>query len=270
MNSTNTFEAPLAGPAGLRDWLKMPRHERSEMMAGPTIIIYIGDIAILNVARHVAVTLSKTLAAFFAEFPNDNSYRFEADLLDPRAVTTLLITWPQMTCGYSRAKQVRFQDHFHQDIAVLRAARFLGMEKYTNNILEAYIKYMKTQIPHYSEIAIVEDMRTSDKDPVWTSMVNHLCHLRHIGQIPDPEYFAEFLSQHPGLSATMVSVDQYFKAKAAERRRVLMDQNLENSPDATQSHEVKKEYSVWDREFGERMLTEKEVRVWRAWRDSRF
>jgi hypothetical protein len=107
---------------------------------------------------------------------------------------------------------------FAQNVALLRAARVLGMERYTRHILKEFVDYLKTDLPSYEEIAIVEHNATSDQDPLWTGLVNHLCHDRHKKFIPDPEAFEAFLEQHPRLKKAMAAADAYFQGEAKKNR----------------------------------------------------
>ncbi|KAJ4360992.1 uncharacterized protein N0V89_001561 [Didymosphaeria variabile] len=203
----------------LDNWLLMIRFERMNMMKGPKISISIGDVLIRGIYKRAAMAVSRTLNEHFTMAPHSTHFHFEAGSLEIKAVCTLLISWLRETSKIFEAHEVRFRKRFHTNIAILRAARLLGMERYTNIIMQSYINYVQTEVPYYHEIACVEAMRTSHKDPVWTAMVNHLSHLRYTGQIPDPKTFSKFHRKHPELAGAMYYTDQFFKAKAAEDRR---------------------------------------------------
>jgi hypothetical protein len=180
----------------LDQWLLMIRFERMEMMKGPKTTVYFGDLPIKNIPK-----------------------RFDIDtgLLTAKAVRTLLVHWLQKTNRLFEAHEVQFQNGFYRDIAVLRAARFFGMERYTDSIMKHYVEYMRTKVPHYDEIAYAEAMRTSEKDLVWTAMLNHLTHLRYTSQIDDAAKFSKFLKKHPDYNVAMSRTDRYFKTRAAEK-----------------------------------------------------
>jgi hypothetical protein len=203
----------------LDHWLLMIRFERMNLVKGPKITVYIGDLAIKNVPKRAAMALSKKLNDYFNANPGSTRFDIDAGLLTANAVRTLLVHWPQRTSPKFEAHEVWIHGGFRRNIAVLQAARFLGMERYTNNIMQHHVEYMRTQIPHYDEIATVEAMRSSDKDPVWTTMVNHLSQLRHTGQIDDAIKFSKFLKRHPELASAMNRTDQYFRDKAAQKHR---------------------------------------------------
>ncbi|EMD90197.1 hypothetical protein COCC4DRAFT_127501 [Bipolaris maydis ATCC 48331] len=85
---------------------------------------------------------------------------------------------------------------------------------YCPHILGAYITYLKSELPSYEEIVIIEQNATSDKDPLWTTMVNHLCHERFKGLIPDADDFEEFLETHDRLKTAMETADAFFAGYA--------------------------------------------------------
>jgi hypothetical protein len=87
------------------------------------------------------------------------------------------------------------------------------MELYTKHILSVHVNYLKEYIPSYEEIAIVESNKTSDKDPLWTNMLNHLSYARHNEYIPDPYDFEAFLEKHPVQERAMAIADRYFYRK---------------------------------------------------------
>jgi hypothetical protein len=51
-------------------------------------------------------------------------------------------------------------------------------------------------------------------------MVNHLCHDRFKGLMPDPEEFEAFLTHHTHLSEAMRTADEYFAGVAKKKREV--------------------------------------------------
>lgn len=134
-------------------------------MKGPRITVSIGQVSVYNIPKRAAMAVSRTLNEHFTANPHSKELHFEAGSLETKAVRILLISWLRDTSKIFEAHQVHFRKQFHSNIAILRAARLLGMECYTNSILQYSISYMKTEVPHYHEIACVEAMHTSYKDP---------------------------------------------------------------------------------------------------------
>ena len=93
------------------------------------------------------------------------------------------------------------------------------METYTEHILAQHIEYVSTELLAYEEITVIEQHTASDKDILWTSMVNHLCHCRYRCHIPDPEEFAAFLDNHERLKKAMATSDVFFATRARQKRK---------------------------------------------------
>ncbi|EAT80701.2 hypothetical protein SNOG_11657 [Parastagonospora nodorum SN15] len=192
----------------------MIRQQRLKPLSGPLITIYIGDIELTGIFKRLAMACCSVLSKYFAEFPESLEYRFAPDSIAPAAVAYLLTKWAKDMSQNFETYAVHMQGSFAKDVALLRASRLLGMEPYTKHMLSTYTHYLKDSLPSYQEIEIVELNATSEKDPLWTHMVNHLCHDRHKKLIPDPENFAHFLEEHPRLKEAMKKADVYFAGVA--------------------------------------------------------
>jgi hypothetical protein len=195
----------------------MIRQQRQALFEGPLITLHINQIAINGIFKRAAMAVSRVLNEHFTMYPKSIEYRFPTDVLAPEAVRYLLMSWMWEVSQDFEVFAVPVQDTFAKNVTLLRAARFLGMERYTKHILTAHIDYLKTALPSYEEIAIVEHNATSDQDPLWTQMVNHLCHDRFKKLFPDPDDFAVFLEDHYRLKAAMESADDYFSNAAKKR-----------------------------------------------------
>ncbi|KAJ6268849.1 hypothetical protein PSV08DRAFT_410815 [Bipolaris maydis] len=194
--------------------LEMIRPQRQALLTGPRITIHIGNTSVANIYKRSAMAASSVLHRHFTNHPDSLEYRFSRGQIHPGAVRLLLIKWMREACNEFEAHAVPYQKTFFEDVAVLRAARLLGMERYCPHILGAYITYLKSELPSYEEIVIIEQNATSDKDPLWTTMVNHLCHERFKGLIPDADDFEEFLETHDRLKTAMETADAFFAGYA--------------------------------------------------------
>ncbi|KAF2029355.1 hypothetical protein EK21DRAFT_89932 [Setomelanomma holmii] len=205
----------------LDDLLTMIRQERQGLIRGLRITIFIGPVAVGGIFKGAAIATSKVLDDHFSQNPESLDYHAPADLLSPEALRILLISWMRDTCQGFEAYAVPMQQKFAENVALLRAARILGMERYTRHILTVFVEYFKTELPSYEEITTVERNATSDKDPLWTAMVNHLCFCRYKELVPDPEDFAAYLALHPRLKQAMVEADEYSRNKARKEWEAL-------------------------------------------------
>ncbi|KAF1843100.1 uncharacterized protein K460DRAFT_396490 [Cucurbitaria berberidis CBS 394.84] len=220
-NSSSAKPLP-SSPSPIREQssdnlLVMIRQERQCLLEGPQITIYVGEIAITGISKRAAMAASSVLNKHFTKHPELLECRFSTGYMDPDAIQLLLVTWMEPMCREFEAYAVPVQETFDGNIALLRASRFLGMERYTRDILTGHISYLKSHLPSYDEIVAVEQNTTSEKDPLWTNMVNHLCHDRFKGLMPDPREFAAFLEKHPKLKKAMESADAYFSGIAKQK-----------------------------------------------------
>ncbi|KAL1797579.1 hypothetical protein ACET3X_004185 [Alternaria dauci] len=208
--------SPIVDQA-LDNLLEMIRPQRQGLLQGPRITIHVGDTSVTDISKRAAMAASSVLHKHFTANPESMEYRFSRGQIHPGAVRLLLIGWMRETCNEFEAYAVPAQKTFGEDVAVLRAARLLGMERYCSHILTSYIDYLKTQLPSYEEIIAIEQNATSDRDPLWTAMINHLCHDRYKGLIPDVEYFEAFLEEHTRVKKAMESADKFFAGHAKKR-----------------------------------------------------
>lgn len=210
----------------LNDWYGMTRPHRQYLLKGPCVTIYIGKdgkIAVQDISKRVAMALSRVLNDHFTANPESLDYHLENAAVEADAVYTLLVKYPQFTCKDWEPAEMQFQGTFEKDIALLSAAHLLRMDKYVRSVMRAYFNYLKTHIPKYEEIEILEKLRTSDKDHLWNCMVNHLTHMRYEKCIPDPISFTEFLENHPYLRSAMRRSDELFKEMAVVKRKVVLE-----------------------------------------------
>jgi hypothetical protein len=206
----------------LDNLLEMIRQQRDALLEGPRITIRIGNKCVEGIAKRAAMAASSTLHKHFTKYPEALEYRFPKGQINPGAVSLILVGWMEETCKEFEAYAVPFQKTPEEDVVVLRACRMLGMERYCKHILDEYVDYLGTHLPTYKEIFIIEQNAIHDKDPLWTAMVNHLCHERYRSLIPDVEEFRAFLESHLRLRKAMESADNFFAdyaRKQAEMRR---------------------------------------------------
>ncbi|KAG9190852.1 hypothetical protein G6011_08940 [Alternaria panax] len=201
----------------LDNLLEMIRPQRRGLLQGPHITIHVGDTSVTDIPKRAAMAASSVLHKHFVANPESLEYCFSRGQIHPGAVRFLLIGWMRETCNEFEAYAIPAQKTFGENVAILRAARLLGMERYCRHILISYVDYLKTQLPSYEEISAVEQNTTSDKDPLWTAMVNHLCHDRFKGLIPNAEEFEAFLENHTRLKKAMESADNFFAVYAKQQ-----------------------------------------------------
>jgi hypothetical protein len=215
-DSRPSFPSPIVDQV-VDNMLEMIRQERQGLLKGPRITVYVGDVPVPGIAKRAAMAASPLFNKHFTGNPESLEYSFYKGQLNPGAIRLLLVGWLEEMCKDFEAYAVPPQQTFGEDVAILRAACLLGMERYCRHVLVEYVDYLKTQLPSYEEIVAVEKNATSEKDPLWTAMVNHLCHGRYKGLVPDTEDFETFLEKHPRLKKAMESADAFFTGYAKKQ-----------------------------------------------------
>jgi hypothetical protein len=152
----------------------MIRQERLKLLTGPQITIYVGSTEIRGIYKRVALAASAVLSDFFTKNPESSEFRFPEGSVSPNAIRLLLVTWMKEACKEFELQEVTMRSSFAENIALLRASRLLGMERYVREILVAHVEYLQTELPSYEKIALVEQNARTDKDPLWTHMVSTL------------------------------------------------------------------------------------------------
>ncbi|OAL52849.1 hypothetical protein IQ07DRAFT_669422 [Pyrenochaeta sp. DS3sAY3a] len=224
-NKRSVTPSPMATQAPMEiitqkydNLLVMIQQERKALLTGPTVTIHVGKHAINRVPKRAIMAASWKLNKHFTNNPKSSQYTYKDETLDPNAVYMLLVTWLNATCQGFEAHVVPFQSTFDRDIAVLRAAHVLGMDRYVLHIQHYYVEYLKTCLATYHEIVVLTKYTVSDREPLWVNLVNHLCYLRHRGLIPDPMEFGIYLEKNERLNKSMAEADKFFKHRQHARK----------------------------------------------------
>jgi hypothetical protein len=203
--------------------LDMLRPQIKETLEGPTITIWFGAQRLNKVSKRMVMALSQVLNDYFTKYPTSLEYRFGEGEVDPAAVEYLLVWWPKAISEDFEGFLVPFRSTFREDVALLQASRALYMGEYTNHILALYTDYLKNNLPAYDEITTILEFSpcnnaSSRKDPMLTSVVNHLAHERLKHYIPDPEDFARYLDEHVVLKKAMEKTEKFYSKRFAKKK----------------------------------------------------
>ncbi|KAF2114376.1 hypothetical protein BDV96DRAFT_632539 [Lophiotrema nucula] len=218
-STDETSSGPRFIAQKLDNFLAMSPTEREWLVEGPTINIELGKMVVHDVPKRFAMAVSPPINSYFTRYPYAPVYKIYERDVEANAVFTLLRDWPEEVtkAKYFQTPQPwRFND-LVKDLAVLRAAKVLGMDKYTVVTSNAYWNYLRYQLPTYEDIATLEKGAASSKqyDHYYRSLVNNLAHQRHQRKIRDVGDFKKFLAEHPKLKADIAAVDKV----NAERNR---------------------------------------------------
>ncbi len=194
----------------------MIRQQRKTLLEGPRISVHFGKLMVDDIPKRAAMAASPVLNEYFTKNPQRITYRISISnvLITTDAVQYILKTWMHETCVTFEAFAVPLQPTMTEDLAILRASTALGMENYTDDILQYYVRYFKSNLPTYEEIVTLEQHARSRQDPLWKIMVRRLCHLRYKKNIPDPDDFAAFLEDHEKVKIEMEKQDKFLRERA--------------------------------------------------------
>ncbi|KAF2022429.1 hypothetical protein BU24DRAFT_471647 [Aaosphaeria arxii CBS 175.79] len=201
----------------LDDLRLMCPSERRGLANGPRVGIYIGDEKIMELPRRAAMAASAVLNTHLRKGMHVTNFRFKNTIPDANAVRFVLGDWLRESCTVAEeVDQIPSADTFSQNLKRLQAARLLGMDRYATHILIYHVDYLKTRLPTYEEILDVIKFRTSNRDPLYTAMINHLGWLLRRKYIPDPEEFESFLQLHDELRQSISKNCAYFEKRRQE------------------------------------------------------
>ncbi|KAF2267714.1 hypothetical protein CC78DRAFT_541359 [Lojkania enalia] len=180
---------------------------RCDLLNGPQATIYAGNTVICKVSKRAAMAVSSVLNNYFTKKPRSLEFHIRKPAIDPDAVVYLLDTWMKDVSQLFEVPLMPFRDTVRENVALIEASRFLGMSHYTEHIQSWHINYLKTNIPDYEEVLVIEELAALNNSRLYTAMVNTLAIQRFRRNIPDPEEFSAFLSHHPKLKASIEAFD---------------------------------------------------------------
>jgi hypothetical protein len=192
------------------DILNLTQSHRRDLLKGPQISVFVGKNRPFRTHKRFAIAASTVINAHFVSKPETNTYRLKDAHTSAAAVRTLLYVWPRHGVNHFQMPPVPTTTFVH-DMQLLRASRLLGMEHCTHAIHTSYVAYLTTKIPEYEEIVAVLESRVGYDCPLFTAMMKHLCYVRYMKYIEDPEEFAAFLEEHEVLKSAMEKEDQFIK-----------------------------------------------------------
>ena len=106
---------------------------------------------------------------------------------------------------------VKVRRDIQEDVAIRRDFVNLGMEQYCKHFTKNICSAIRERFIGLPQIACIEN-NVKDHDAVWECLTNNLAVLRVRKQIPEPEKFEDFLTQHPRLAQAIGSVERHIKA----------------------------------------------------------
>ncbi|KAF2267716.1 hypothetical protein CC78DRAFT_576715 [Lojkania enalia] len=218
--------------AKIQDIRDMSLKQREELFRGPSISIYIGQVAVRHVPKRMFMQVSKKACNYFTQHPQESSVQVAPTIAVP--AVHHIVDWLTDMGSCHKIYSIPFRgDNFMENLAVRRAARTLGMDRYVGHFTKHYCDYIRNGLPSFDNMALIEKLCERD-DAVFDCLANNLAHLKIMGQIPNVRVFDKFMEKHPRLASTVemncAKIVAFRKARAdTERQQHIIDANSSQS-----------------------------------------
>ncbi|KAF2788355.1 hypothetical protein K505DRAFT_342158 [Melanomma pulvis-pyrius CBS 109.77] len=130
-----------------------------------------------------------------------------------------LVNWLVGALSTKRVASVKSLGSFAEDLALLRAAKLLGMHKYVQDIFNYRWGYLKNNIPTYEEIDVILSLALSREDPFFCCIAGRLAHLRLKKAIPNMGELDRYLAMNPCLGEAVSECTEKFIKKLKSLRK---------------------------------------------------
>ncbi|KAF2703273.1 hypothetical protein K504DRAFT_508189 [Pleomassaria siparia CBS 279.74] len=199
------------------DVRSLSREQREELGRGPKVSLEVRGVYIRGIPKGMFMQVSERAHDLFTKNPHMDVARFPESGMAPAAVKEIA-AWITDICSAPKefSLKIRFAgntaDADAQNLAIMNAARNLGMSAYIRHFTRHYCEDIRKGITTMKLIALIERTATVD-DPVFECLVNNLTLHRTMQNDADRQQFEEFLKDHKRLGEAMAKVDMKIKEK---------------------------------------------------------
>jgi hypothetical protein len=246
---------PLTEPVGLTNIMKLGRPHRKQLLLGDTWAICMDNRIICNIPKNLLMAVSRVAQATIKANPTATGINIEAGKVAPAAIQHIA-KWLTKVCHTPYPFRLPSRNVTSDTMAVLPAARVLGMEPYTSHIFNYWMAYLAEYIPPYEVITAIEANALTPHDAMFTHMANTLARLRYLKQIEDADVFEAYLMDHRMLRDKMVAID----ARQAEGRQKVEERRIARHTKWVERQEVREKVTE-ARKASERALCQEEERM---------
>ena len=127
----------------------------------------------------------------------------------------VLVSWMLESTSAKRVANFQRTDSFASDLALVRAAKLLGMHIYVQRLFDYYWAYIKNNLPTYAEMDVIDGLALDKNDSLFRCLVGRLAHLRLTKKIEDGEGLRRFLEGRRRLERAVEEAMEEFR----DRRR---------------------------------------------------
>lgn len=232
--ATDAAKGAWSAAGWLPDVRNLPYKQRKELGRGPKTCIVLGGVPIQGIPKKMLMQVSEMANDFFTKQPRANQIYLPANSMAMAAARELM-AWVSDVCTSPKEFSVKLRflsntsDADAQNIAIMSAARYLGMSTYVRHFTRHYCDEIRRQMLSLDTIALIEKFFAVD-DPVFECLVNNLAHHRSKQNLPGQEQFEEFIKDHPKLAAAMEKANE-----AILQKRQVHTRHFNPSPQLTQT-----------------------------------
>lgn len=130
-----------------------------------------------------------------------------------------LINWLIGALDTKRVASFKTLGSFAEDLALIRAAKLLGMHKYVQDIFNYRWGYLKNNMPTYEEIDVILSLALSKEDPFFCCIAGRLAHLRLKKAIPDMDKLDRYLAMNLRLGEAVSECTERSIEKSKSRKQ---------------------------------------------------
>jgi hypothetical protein len=216
----NAAKGAWAATGYLLDVRNLSRDQREDLGRGPKVTITVGGIPSPTIPKKMLMQVSEAANNYFTKNPNANVMPFPRGCMVGGAVCEFA-KWINDICTASKefSVKIRFsnitKDADTQNLAIMQAARVLGMSTYVRHFTRHYCDEIRKVLLPLDTIARIAQFTTTD-DPVYECLVNNMAHHRSKKNVSEQQQLEQFLVAHPRLAADLEKAN----AKIQEKREV--------------------------------------------------
>ena len=216
----NVAKGAWAATGHLPDVRNLSRDQREDLGRGPKVTITVGGVPTPTMPKKMLMQVSEVANDYFTKNPNAKIMPFPRGCMVGGAVCEF-VKWINDICTASKefSVKIRFshitKDADTQNLAIMQAARVLGMSTYIRHFTRHYCDDIRKVLLPLDTVARIEQFTTTD-DPVYECLVNNMAHHRSKKNVADQQQLDQFLVAHPRLAADLAKAN----AKIQEKREV--------------------------------------------------
>jgi hypothetical protein len=216
----NAAKGAWVATGHLPDIRNLSRDQRENLGRGPKVTITVGGVPTPTMPKNMLMQVSEVANDYFTINPNAKVMPFPRGCMVGGAVCEFA-KWINDICTAPKefSVKIRFpditKDADTQNLAIIQAARVLGMSTYVRHFTRHYCDEIRKALLPLDTIARIEQFTATD-DPVYECLVNNMAHHWSKKNVADQQTLEQFLVAHPRLATDLEKAN----AKIQKKREV--------------------------------------------------